>query len=568
MNEILRLVKTLVFLAAAMLVAIVAWAVSNRSLPTPEAGGERGQLLYPDFKDPRSVASLEIVKFDETRGEVHRFEVSQLKRGGKGPVRWSIPSHDDYPADATKQVASAATALMGLRIVDVVGSNKDDEREYGVVDPPNKITPGVTGVGEKVIMKDAAGNDLLALVVGKEVPNQPSLRYVRKVGESEIFIVAAKTDSLSTNFDDWIEPNLLQIRTIDLKEIAIRDYSIRETSQGLAIMHRGRMLLAYDDGGEPHWKLLDNFKFAGQDAGKPQGKWTPIPMGANQELAVAKLDELKTALDDLKIVDVSRKPAGLSHDLKVGADFTSNEALCDALADKGFFPAHLDANGPAELFSNEGEIRLLMKDGVEYVLRFGQIAGNGAAGKDAKGKGKKGDKSKDKQAGGVNRYLFVAVEFNKGAIAAPRLETLPDPAKPKEAEKKPDAKAAAETKSDKDKKVVAKFVEAKPAPDSKALEAERAKIERDNKRKQEEYEQRIADGEKRVAELNDRFAEWYYVIADDVYRKIHLGRDEIVAKKAKKDGEKGKDAGRNIPGVPTTPLDQLEKFKNEGPGGN
>ena len=28
-----------------------------------------------------------------------------------------------------------------------------------------------------------------------------------------------------------------------------------------------------------------------------------------------------------------------------------------------------------ELFSNDGEFRVVMKDGVEYVLRFGEIAG-------------------------------------------------------------------------------------------------------------------------------------------------------------------------------------------------
>ena len=46
-------------------------------------------------------------------------------------------------------------------------------------------------------------------------------------------------------------------------------------------------------------------------------------MSADEELNAAKLDELKTALDDLKIVDVSRKPAGLSADLKAAADFTN-----------------------------------------------------------------------------------------------------------------------------------------------------------------------------------------------------------------------------------------------------
>ena len=42
-------------------------------------------------------------------------------------------------------------------------------------------------------------------------------------------------------------------------------------------------------------------------------------MAADEELNTAKLDDMKFALDDLKIVDVSRKPAGLSADLKAAA---------------------------------------------------------------------------------------------------------------------------------------------------------------------------------------------------------------------------------------------------------
>ena len=106
-------------------------------------------------------------------------------------------------------------------------------------------------------------------------------------------------------------------------------------------------------------------------------------MTADEQLNAAKLDDLKTALDDLKIVDVSRKPAGLRADLKVMADFSSNAAAVQSLAKKGFYAARAEDGGPAELFSNEGEIHLVMKDGVEYVLRFGQIAGSGPAAKDA-----------------------------------------------------------------------------------------------------------------------------------------------------------------------------------------
>lgn len=37
--------------------------------------------------------------------------------------------------------------------------------------------------------------------------------------------------------------------------------------------------------------------------------------------------------------------------------------------------------------------------------------------------------------------------------------------------------------------------------------------------------------------MNECFAEWYYVIPDDVYRKIHLGKSDIIQKLKPMPGE-------------------------------
>ncbi|HID33565.1 MAG TPA: pyridoxal-phosphate dependent enzyme, partial [Anaerolineae bacterium] len=44
----------------------------------------------------------------------------------------------------------------------------------------------------------------------------------------------------------------------------------------------------------------------------------------------------------------------------------------------------------------------------------------------------------------------------------------------------------------------------------------------------------------RVKELNERFADWYYIISDEVYRKIHLSRDivaDLASRTARRLGE-------------------------------
>ena len=41
--------------------------------------------------------------------------------------------------------------------------------------------------------------------------------------------------------------------------------------------------------------------------------------------------------------------------------------------------------------------------------------------------------------------------------------------------------------------------------------------------------------QKRVRELNGRFADWYYVVSDAEYSKIHLDRAGVIQKKAAAD---------------------------------
>jgi len=546
--------KTLTFVAAAAVVVALIF-ITRPSLPVGEQENMQDQPLFPKFSDPLQATDLEIVEYDEGRGDILPFQITQVK-GKSGKDLWAIPSHNNYPADAKDQMAAAAVSMMGLRVLEVVSDNEGDQRDFGVIDPDPKkgVKAGETGVGQRVVMKDKDGKDLLALVIGKEVPGRAGLRYVRRVGESPIYIVPIKTDKLSTKFENWIERDLLKISGFDIKRLWIRDHSVDELNA--ALIQRGETQIEYDDAAKPQWKLVEDKKFATSKDKPNEGQWVPVKLAADEELNTAKLDELKNALNDLKIVDVNRKPAGLSADLKTSADFSSHRESIESLARRGFFVAEL-TKGQVELFSNEGEIRIDMKDGVEYVLRFGEVAG--ASKKDDKAKGAKKDEKKEveKKADGLNRYLFVMAEFNPGLIPKPQLEPLPEA---KKAEDKKPGETKPEDKKADEKKPEAKKADEKKPDDAKALEEKRKEVEKENKRKQEEYEQKIADGKKRVAELNARFADWYYVISDEVYRKIHLGHNDLVKKKEKAKDKKDEHAGHDHE------HGDLDSLKQEGLG--
>ena len=403
------------------------------TLRANDTGDLRGQTLYASF-EPLTAASLKIVAFDEDTSTVRPFEVKVTQVQSHGKPTWSIPSHYDYPADAQNQLADAATALMGLKILDVVSDSPGDHELYGVVDPEAKdLQVGATGVGTRVIMKDKKGNTLLSLILGKPVADRPDQHYVRRDDQDTVYVVAVKTDKLSGKFGDWIEKDLLNMNTFDIKEVWIRDYSVNRL-QG-ELQRKGEIVLSFDDTATPKWKLVKDEKYQGD-------RWVGGKLAADEELNVANLDDMKGALENLKIVDVRRKPAGLSADLKANADFLNNADAVRSLGSCGYLAATVE--GHPEFLSNDGEIRFLMKDGAEYVLRFGAAVGPGAKEKDAK----KGQK--DSGGLNLNRYLLVMAEFNPAAIAKPVLKELPAlPAKDEKAGKaKSDAKAADAKKGD------------------------------------------------------------------------------------------------------------------------
>jgi hypothetical protein len=549
--------KTSIFVVVA--VAVVLAVIFTRPKSVQEsAENVVGDKLIADF-DPLAAADMEIVDYDEATGVPKVFEVKRVEQ--KGKQVWTILSRYDYPADAKDQVAQAATSLSGLVILGTKGDSQEEQEEYGVVDYKN-VKDGGRGVGMKVTLRDKNGKDLVSLIVGKEVPKQKSQRYVRVAGQNAIYIVEMKTENLTTRFDRWIEKSLLQISPWDLSKLWIRDHALEEASPGrYQLAQHGEIVLQYNDQGKPQWELLENLALGQND------KLESVKVPDDQELNLAKLDEMKNALPELKIVDVRRKPEGFSADLKAKGDVSDLAKHKDILEKYGFLWA--DAGEGVDLYSNNGEIRCLMNTGVEYILRFGDYAPDFDAenAKDEKGSEKKG---------GVNRFLFVMAQFNPAGI--PQLQLAPLPGdQPAPSETKPAGENAAPP-SDEKKSVEAKPasyaqqaptdekpVDAKPADaaptdvkpaegtppavkpgeensielptDPKTLEAAREKVEKENQRKKDEYEKKIADGKKRVEELNARFADWFYIIPDETYQKIHLTRDNLLVKKGEKKPE-------------------------------
>ena len=160
------------------------------------------------------------MRFDEDTATLREFEVAEQNG------LWSIPSKDGYPADAAKQMAEAATSLMDRKILHVASKNAGDHEQYGVIDPLSpKLEPGQKGVGTRVTMSDAQSKPLVDLIVGKAVRDAEGQRYVREAGRDVVYVIEIDPAKLSTNFEDWIEKDLLKLNAWDLQQVEVKDYS-------------------------------------------------------------------------------------------------------------------------------------------------------------------------------------------------------------------------------------------------------------------------------------------------------------------------------------------------------
>jgi hypothetical protein len=397
--------KTAAFGCAALALAVTA-AVVQPEKATPEILSDQGAAFFPKFTDPQAPKVIEVVDYDEGTATARPLKV-EFQKG-----RWVIASHYNYRIDVGDRLVKTAAALIDLKKDSVRSDSAQDHAQFGVVDPLDQKVAGLAGRGKRVTLRDAHGDVLADLILGKAVEGKPGVRYVRVPGQKRTYMVKTEADP-SARFADWVNAGLVRIARSSIRKITAYNYSIDETA--------GRM-------GEMETVVLTH-------AG---GKWAS-PNG--ERVNGGRVEALVNTLDSLKIADVRPKPPALAADLRKGQLALSLETAM-SLRQRGYF---LSPNG--RVLAKEGELAVETADGVTYTLRFGEIAASGPDVKPA--------------AGGENRHLFVTAHF--------------DPAK------------AAANGGD------------------------------------------AAQGERTARDLNERVADWYYVISGADFEKLRLHRKDALA---------------------------------------
>ena len=452
MSDVSELKKTMSLGGIALLVGVLALVTAPRRA-TPDAFFDIGEPFFPEFTDPSAATTLEVIEFDEATASATPFKVTNQNG------LWTIPSHHDYPADGEDRLAETAAGVIDIIKDDFRSDNVADHEALGVIDPLDETVSTLTGRGKRVTVKDDSETVLADFIIGNEVGEGGNRRFVRVPGQNRVYAAKMEID-ISTRFEDWIEKDLLQVERSRIDQIILNDYSINERT--LSVTQRGTLVLNNTD-----------------------GEWNGRGIASGEEVDAGEVGLLLAALDDLSIVGVRPKPAGVSRDLTrstQGATITQSDLL--SLQSKGYY---LTRDG--RLMSNEGELVVHTSDGIGYTLRFGEIVyGSGeavTAGDDA---------SDDAQSGpGENRYLFITAQLD--------MSVFPEPPRPQNTDFE-------------DKE-----------------ESEWSDADRANKARQDEYaawEARLSDGRAAAAALATRFGKWYYVISADSFDKLHLQRQDLV----------------------------------------
>ena len=383
-----------------------------------------GTDLTPEFTDPAEAKRLRIVEFNEDSATLREFEVAEEDG------LWTIPSKNGYPADAERQMAEAATSLMDRKILAVASESAADHEQFGVIDPLSpKLEAGQKGVGARVTISDINDKPLVDLIIGREVKDATNNQhFVRKAGQDVVYVVEVDPTRLSTDFEDWIEKDLLKLNAFDIQDVQINDYSAElvpvMTNQGPRIQvawdPRSELKLAYDDK-DSKWTAEELKQFD-----KGTESYTEFKLSDDQELNAEKLDALKTALDDLAIVDVD-KQAGRPQRRSQGGRRLPRQRrspLRPPLARLRHHPGPQRRRPGPDLQRRRSHRHDERRRRVRAPLRRPADGHQRAKTREhpadatAADKAKAGDKS-------VQRYLFAMARFNEDAVKKPVLEELP-----------------------------------------------------------------------------------------------------------------------------------------------
>lgn len=469
-NDVL---KTFIFFLVALLTLIPAVYLSLPEKEGFSASEMVEQILFPELKGVMDISTFSVCQA-EKNGSLSRLEIK--KTNGQ----WILLSFSGYPANAQNRMVEVALALKDLRVLRVVGDDVATRIQCGVMDPEDTQNSEPKDCGKRIVIRNQKDQVLLDLILGRELEEGSGRYYARRSRQNPVYVVEIDPSKISARFIDWIETDLLKVQPSDIASLYALDCSLdlHTENEAPTFNHRGQFMLAQHYLENPDWTVVSNQRMFGnglRDIGVPAGKTLDLPL----------LRRVCQALADMRISSVQRKPSGMSEAFRRPENIELTEEQNRQLQKSGFcvLPMNLGNGLVNALFSSDGQVHVYSTNGIVYRLFFGGVAGQEAL--------EDFEKLEERK---FYRYLLLTADLYPQGIEQPKLMELP------------------------------------PKPDDSADEATKAQYQsllEMNAQEQRVYEEKLADARKRVDEMNALFADWFFIIPDDVYRQIHLTSENV-----------------------------------------
>jgi Domain of unknown function (DUF4340) len=596
--------------AAACLAVTGLFEVAGRPEAIKEYG-KVGQAFYPAFEDPTQATSLTVAVIDPQEVKPLEFSVKQAE-SGRWVI--PSHNYQADAADRLAQTASSIIGITRGAMVTRWPADHakygvvDPERETVEVDE-------LEGIGKRLTLRGKDDAVLASYIIGKEVEGQTGQYYVRHPEEDETYIADLKINLSTKFSDwvntDLLEISDFDARRLDLFDYSFeeRGPQLAVTNTVVSTLTRGTSsedwtLAGLDDDTKEldqtkvkdTVKAIAELKLSGVRPKQP-GLTADLKLDRTAIKTQRDVDRLQTDLlsrgfllqpsesdpDSLRLISREGELSigtedGLSYLLHFGRVFTgSSEELeigfGEAGEDKPAQPKQQE-DAKAEATAEKAE-----EPGQEETAEEKAADENATAEKDSEAKAEEktedGENKETKETESPGRYVFVRVTFDKTLLGEeltkpveptmpeelkenpqPKEEGEQEPAEDKPAEDQP-ATEEATAGDDKDEAGETAEGESKEESPEDKLAKIRAEYEAAKQKYQDDvkafdaYQEKIKAAEKKAADLNRRFAQWYYVIPGDSFDKLTLSRNDLL-----KDKE-AKDAAAEDPAAGPSSLDGL-----------
>jgi len=342
------------------IVAAITAAFAAASYPWPEAVTQNAQVSKPLFEnyETTAVRGIEVIAYDAQRSDIQRM---RLKRSGQN---WIIPQKSGFDVTGDQRVLEVTRALNDRIVLEVNSDSQTDHVNFGVVDPSDVgVTTARSRLGTKLVLTDRDKKTIANIIVGDQIKNSPGKYYVRIPGKPTIYAIEFDKEMLTTDFAQWVDPNLLKLPIDASSGLGVSGFSVNR--------HRTDQKTKKE---QPLYKA--SFEIIGQQ----KLNITALSIGGKEiesedfssALPNGFTESAVRSLFTLKPNDVEKQNKAVIEFLEQ-SEKGDDEKIISQLAERGFNYTGFE-NGGHRFTGTNGELSIVRSDGVRFTLVVGELA--------------------------------------------------------------------------------------------------------------------------------------------------------------------------------------------------